>query len=362
MRTSANNILATSLAAFAFVTGGCFGKNDASAAPNSSLNEVIQLAQKEGELNILQSGFGDPQMWNKIQAAINAKYRINIRLIGRPGPSSSSLTPRLIEEVRAGRKPSSDIVLSPPIQQMALDKNEAATPVNWRELDPSIPLAAATKSGTGLMVGGSLITAVYNTNLVSRASAPKTLSDLRDRRYKGLIATSPYAGAWPPLAAALGLNEVESFLKEIASNGNLKGFIPLTDQQRIASGEFGILLFADSRARSDALIAQGAPLETTTLGVNAAFTFAVNIIKGSSSPNLAKLVGLFLASREGQAILSEYMNYESAYLPGSSTYEALHAAQKRGEKIVIENEELVAENPQIYLEFSKNYSRLVGTR
>jgi ABC-type Fe3+ transport system substrate-binding protein len=96
--------------------------------------------------------------------------------------------------------------------------------------------------------------------------------------------------------------------------------------------------------------------------MNAAFTYAINIIKGTPSPNLAKLVGLFLASREGQAILSEYISYDSAYIPGSSTYEALQAAQKRGEKVLIESEALIAENPQIYQEFSKGYSRLMGAR
>jgi iron(III) transport system substrate-binding protein len=351
---------------FALAVAACgFGLgvyDRAKAAPESNLKEIVALAQKEGELNILQSNFGVPQMWSEVQAAINAKYRINVRLNGRPGPSSASLAPRLIEEVRAGRKPSSDITLNPPTQQMALDGAGALLSVNWRELDPSIPADAVTKGGTGLIVGGSLITALYNTNLIPPASAPKTLNDLRDPKYKGMIATSPYVAAWQPVAVLQGVNEVESFLKEIVSNGNLKGFIPITDQQRIASGEFGILLFTDSKARADATITQGAPLATTTLGMNMAFTYSVNIIKTTPSPNLAKLVGLFFTSHQGQAILSEYTSYDSAYIPGSSTYEALQAAEKRGEKVVIENEEAVAEHSHVFLDFSKNYTRLVGAR
>ena len=362
MKIFAARTIILGMVVFAFGTGVSLGKDDASAVPNSKLNEIIKLAQQEGELNILQTSFGNPQMWKKVQTAVNAKYRINVQLNGRPGPSGAVLTPRLIEEVRAGRKPSTDISLNPPIQQMALDNAGALVLVNWRELDPSIPLAGVTKSGTGLIVGGSLITAVYNTNLIPQASAPKTLNDLRDPRYKGLIATAPNPGAWPPIAVVQGVNEVESFLKEIAGNGNLKGFIPTVGQQRIASGEFGILLFIDSKARVDSLIAQGAPLATTSLGMNAAFTYAINVIKGTPSPNPAKLVGLFFASREGQALLSEYTSYDSAYLPGSGTYEALQAARKRGEKVVIENEALVAENPQIYLEFSKAYARLIGAQ
>lgn len=362
MKMSAMSRSIVAVAAFALGANIGLGNNEARAAPNAKLDEIVKLAQQEGELNVLQLAFGASQMWSKIQAAINAKYRINVVLNGRPGPSSSVLTPRLIEEVRAGRNPSSDITLNPPIQQMALDGAEVLVPGNWRELDPSIPAAGVTNKGSGLIVAGSLITAVYNTNLIPKASAPKVLNDLRDPRYKGLLATAPNPGAWPPVAAWLGVNEVESFLKEIAGNGNLKGLILITDQQRIASGEFGMLLFTDSKARVDTLIAQGAPLATTSLGMNLAFTYAVNIIKGTRSPNLAKLVGIFLASREGQAILSEYMSYDSAYIAGSSTYEALAAAQKRGERILIENEALVAENPQIYQEFSKGYSRLVGAR
>ncbi len=359
MEISVSKKFGLGLAIFAFAAGVSIEADRATAA---AIDDLVKGAQQEGELNILQASFGDPQMWRKLQAAINAKYRINVQLNGRPGLSSSSLTPRLIEEVRAGRKPSSDMTLNPPIQQTALDNAGAALQVNWRELDPSIPAGAVTKSGSGLIVGGSLISAVYNTDLIPRASAPKTLADLRAPRYKGLIATSPYAGAWPPVAVLLGSPAVESFLKDIAANGNLKGFIPLTDHQRIGSGEFGILLFVDSKARTESMIAQGAPLETTTLGMNLAFTYAVNVIKGTASPNLAKLVSLFFATREGQTILSEFTSYDSAYLPGSSTYEALQAAGKRGEKVVIENEAVVNENLQIYVDFSKNYARLVGAR
>jgi len=40
----------------------------------------------------------------------------------------------------------------------------------------------------------------------------------------------------------------------------------------------------------------------------------------------------------------------------------LRAATERGEKVVIENEAVVNENLQIYVDFSKNYARLVGAR
>lgn len=349
---------ALTVALFALSKNPSLAKHDT----NANLAAAIRLAQKEGELNILQSSFGDPQMWGKIQTAVNAKYHLDVRLNGRPGPSSASLAPRLIDEVRAGRKPSSDITLNPPIQQTELDNAQALLRVNWREIDPSIPAAAVTKSGMGLIVGGSIITAVFNSNLIPRASAPKILDDLRDPRYKGLIATAPYPGAWLPVAVARGLNRVESFLKEIAANGNLKGFVPITDTQSVASGQFGMLLFTDSKARTDRLIAQGAPLVTDSLGVNGAVTYAVNIVKGTPSPNLATLVGLFFASSAGQAILSEFTSYDSPYIPGSATYEALQFARKRGQKVVIETDALVAENPQVYQQFAKDYAHLVGAR
>jgi ABC-type Fe3+ transport system substrate-binding protein len=355
----------------AFATSAAVAMAAAAVAPalarddrgaDANRNALVAAARKEGELNILQATFGDPQLWSSVQTAVNAKYHLDVRLNGRPGPSSASLAPRLVEEVRAGRRPSSDITLNPPIQQMLLDNAQALLRVDWRGFDPSIPPDAVTKSGTGLTVGGSLITAVYNTNVIPHASAPKILDDLRDPRYKGLIATAPYAGAWPPVAVARGLNRVESFLKEIAANGNLKGFVPITDTQSIASGQFGILLFTDSKVRTDRMIAQGAPVATTPLGINAAFTYAINIVKGTPSPNLAKLVGLFFASRDGQKLLSQYTSYDSPYIPGSATYEALQFAHKRNQQIVIETDALVAQNPQIYQDFGKDYARLVGAR
>ena len=101
---------ALTVAVFALGKNPSLAKHDT----NANLAAAIRLAQKEGELNILQSSFGDPQMWGKIQTAVNAKYHLDVRLNGRPGPSSASLAPRLIDEVRAGRKPSSDITLNPP--------------------------------------------------------------------------------------------------------------------------------------------------------------------------------------------------------------------------------------------------------
>jgi ABC-type Fe3+ transport system substrate-binding protein len=357
MRRSA--LLALGAAAFDLVRRPAW----AASAANGRLDGIIKLAQREGELNVLQSTFGDPQMWSKIQSAINARYHIDVRLNGRPGPSSASLAPRLIDEVRAGRKPSSDLTLNPPIQQTELDRAQVLVRVNWRDLDPSLPAAALTKSGTGLIVGASLIAAVYNTNVIPRASAPKILDDLRDPRYKGLIATAPYPGAWLPVAVARGLNRVESFLREIAENGNLKGFIPITDSESIASGQFGMLLFTDSKVRTDRLIAQGAPLATSSLGINGAVTYAIiNIVKGTPSPNLAQLVGLFFSTREGQQLLSETTSYDSPYIPGGAAYKALAFARRRNQQVVIETDALVSANPQVYQQFAKDYAHLVGAR
>lgn len=334
----------------------------ARADGNPQLSEVIKLAQKEGELNVLQSTFGDPQMWSTLQAGVNGKYHIDIRLIGRPGPSSATLAPRLAEEVSAGRKPSSDIILNPPIQQLELNQARVPMPVNWHELDPSIPTAVISKSGSGLVVGGTVFMAVYNANLIPPGSVPRTLDELRNPRFKGLIATTAYGGAWLPIAVARGVGEVTSFLKEIGANGNLKGFIPMTDVQSIASGQFGILLFTDSYVRSKKMIAASAPIVTTSLGVTTGVALSLNIVKGTPSPNLAKLVGLYLASREGQAVLVEHTGYDSPFIPGSTSYTTFETARKRGQKVVIETDALVVDNPQVYGQFAKDYTHLIGAR
>jgi ABC-type Fe3+ transport system substrate-binding protein len=183
---------------------------------------------------------------------------------------------------------------------------------------------------------------------------------LRNPRYKGLLATTTYGGAWLPIAVDVGVNEVTSLLREIGANGNLKGFIPMTDVQSVASGQFGILLFTNSYATARNTLGANAPVATTALGVYTGTTLSLNIVKGTPSPNLAKLVGLFLATREGQDMLLQYTGYDSPFIPGSSSYEALGAARKRGRKIVIETDALIADNPQVYGPFAKQYAQLVG--
>ncbi|MCY4486367.1 MAG: ABC transporter substrate-binding protein, partial [Deltaproteobacteria bacterium] len=195
---------------------------------NPALAELIKAAAAEKELTMLQGGrYGDTEFWDEVEAAMNAKYGINVDLQGTAGgPNMSQVTSRLLQEHKQGRSPAStDIMIASGRNQLKLASAGALMELDWRKYIPDIRDDEIATDGTGALVGIGVIVAAYNPNVIKPADVPKSLEDVTDPKFKGLIAATTYGSGWPQITLNLGAEKVEKVLSTIAANGNLAGNI-----------------------------------------------------------------------------------------------------------------------------------------
>lgn len=335
----------------------------AAQAPKTPMEELIEAAKAEKQLTMLQGGtYGNTELWEELEAAMNAKYGITVDLQGTAGgPNMSQVTSRLRQEHKEGRTPAStDIMIASGRNQLALAKAGALMEVDWRKYMPDLKDAEIATNRSGLLAGVGLIVAAYNTNVIKPGDVPKSLEDVTDPKFKGLIAATTYGSGWPQITLNLGAKKVEKVLETIAKNGNLAGNIN-GNLERIASGEFGIYLFQGNLVGVEKYKERGAPMDWTDLGgeINAAFLTYVSVPKASRSPNLALLTSLFLLTPEGQKIFFKHTDRDS-HIRGTGMKKFM-AERKAGDKpLLLETPDVIKDNPEIYSTQNKKYRKLLN--
>jgi ABC-type Fe3+ transport system substrate-binding protein len=144
---------------------------------------------------------------------------------------------------------------------------------------------------------------IYNTNLVSSASAPKSYNDLLDPRWKNLIAIPDSGVTWyHGILQYMGAEKGRSFMKRLAAQnvhvqaGN-RMMVELT-----MAGEHAIGLAAYAH-RISQFQKRGAPMGWIKDDVLITTPQAIGVSGYGKSPNAAKLILDFTLSQEGQTIL-----------------------------------------------------------
>ena len=332
-------------------------------ASKKALAGLIEAATAEKQLTMLQGGtYGNTELWEELEAAMNAKYGIKVDLQGTAGgPNMSQVTSRLLQEHKQGRSPAStDIMVASGRNQLKLASAGALMEVDWRKYLPDLDDQEIATGGTGLLAGVGLIVAAYNTDVIKPKDVPRSLEDVTDPKFKGLIAATTYGSGWPQITLNLGAEKVHKVLQTIATNGNLAGNIN-GDLQRVASGEFGMYLFQGNLVEVENLKAKGAPMDWTDLGgeINAAFLTYVSVPKASRSPNLAQLTALFLMTAEGQAIFFKHTDRDSHYR-GTAMKTYLAKRKATGKPLLLETADVIKNNPQVYRTQNAKYRKLLN--
>ena len=352
-----------------FVMGALLGVLLLAASPaiaqatNKALAELIEAAKAEKQLTMLQGGtYGNTELWEELEVAMNAKYGIKVDLQGTAGgPNMSQVTSRLLQEHKQGRSPAStDIMVASGRNQLKLADAGALMKVDWRKYLPDLKDEEIATGGTGLLAGVGLIVVAYNTDVIKPKDVPRSLEDVTDPKFKGLIAATTYGSGWPQITLNLGAEKVHKVLQTIATNGNLAGNIN-GDLQRVASGEFGMYLFQGNLVEVENLKAKGAPMDWTDLGgeINAAFLTYVSVPKASRSPNLAQLTALFLMTAEGQAIFFKHTDRDSHYR-GTAMKTYLAKRKATGKPLLLETADVIKNNPQVYRTQNAKYRKLLN--
>ncbi|HSE89696.1 MAG TPA: TOBE domain-containing protein [Candidatus Binatia bacterium] len=148
----------------------------AAQAIKTTMKELIPTAQTERVLTTHQSGrFGNPALWQDIQAGMKAKYGIDAQLNGSPAaPSMGQMLSVLIDDYRAGRKPArADIFSTGGEQLVQLAEAEVLERIDWKKYMPDLTSEEIAMGGASIAVGLAPYTLVYNPQIVK--DPPKSL-------------------------------------------------------------------------------------------------------------------------------------------------------------------------------------------
>ena len=163
-----------------------------------TLAQLVDGAKKEGQI-ILSWGtgtMGGIEGVQTIEKAFNKAYGLNLPFKFSPGPSMPQLASRIIQEGKAGQSASSDLFIGSEnhVARMNLKKLE------WTKIFPHITRPMVDWDGRVLIVVSRTPGLTYNTTMVRAEEVPQKVEDLLNPKWKGKIASTPYAASFDRLA------------------------------------------------------------------------------------------------------------------------------------------------------------------
>ena len=320
--SAAGRVLAT---ATAFFLVGAFLQAGEAAARSAALEKVIEGAKKEGVLKILwtEDHFGADTGIAAIISAMNKRYGTNVKMQFTQGSSFPANLGRLIQEYKSGQKSSTDIFLGSAGHMLAGLKTGMLMKVDWNALverpaPKNADFERVNPEGVGMAVASRVVGIVYNTNLVKGADVPTSIEDVLKPKWKGQIATTPYVTGFYQLAAPnlLGEKFMTDYITRLKPQ--IGGFITCNSLDKVASGEFAMLIFDCGRDAALRYQKSGAPIgHTVPKEAIRDNVIDLGVPTNAEHPNAGKLFVVFQHTEEGQELLWKYGAYDLEIYPGS---------------------------------------------
>jgi ABC-type Fe3+ transport system substrate-binding protein len=296
-----------------------------------ALDKLVKAAAAEKELNYLGGGIDDAQAFQKWERGMRTLYGIDVKLRYTTAPNMPRNASRLVQEFKAGKPATTDLFLGSENHLVSLWRARVLESVNWTELSPKIPSAAAQPENVALAVTSRFPGFTYNTRLVRASERPRLLNDLLDPKWKGKVASTSYAASFAPASVILGDETIEKFLKNLAGGGNLAGLIGCGDLERVVSGEFWILALNCGAGETEMLRRKDAPIASEPLDDLPILNYwLVGVPKNSPHPNLARLFAVYLMTEEAQKILWEHTGFDLHLIEGTNTHTLAQSLRRRG--------------------------------
>ena len=320
----------------------------AAAAP--TLAQLIEGAKKEGTLKGQwgPGAFGGSVGFAEIIAGMNKKYGLNLKGQFTPGPDMQRLMLRIAQEAAAGQPASTDVYLGN--SQAILDAMQADVlkPMDWPSILPRPLLSEPgfdpiAPRGVAIAFATAVVGILYNTDLVKGEDIPHHLEDVLKPKWKGKIASTPYAAGMRELAmpGLLGREYIMGFTKKLSQQ--IGGLVRCGESERFTSGEF--LMMVLTCGGSDAVLARrtGAPLDHTVVEEGTVLHMRYGgIPKNSRSPNAGALLTAYLHTPEGQAVLWKYDGLDLHIYPESNMKKDVEKVRKSGGKVALNTPQWLA--------------------
>ncbi len=319
-------------------------------ARSTTLAELIEGAKKEGVLRGQwgQNSFGGGEGFKEIVEGMNRRYKLHLKGQYTPGPDMQRLMLQVVQEAAAGQPASTDVYLGN--AQAMLDglKAKVLRQMTFNTFiqtkpQPEGKFNAIAADGTHVAVASTVVGIEYNTDLVKGADVPRRMNDVLNPKWKGKIASTPYAAGMREFATPdfYGREKIVEFTKQLSKQ--IGGLMRCGEAERITSGEFLMLVFTCGGNDVNVLRRTGAPIGHTVVeeGTVLHMRYAA-IPKNSRSPNAGALLIDYLMSAEGQALLWKYDGLDLHLFPGSQTKREIEKVRVAKGKIIINSPEWLA--------------------
>lgn len=312
-------------------------------ARGQALSELIEGAKKEGTLRgqWSENSFGGSVGLAEAVAAINKKYGLNLKAQFTPGPDMQRLMLRIVQEAAAGQPASTDVYLGNSQAMLQASKDKVLKPVEWgkileHKLSPEGSFQPIAPDNTYVAFATTVVGIQYNTNLVKGADIPRSLNDVLNPKWKGKIASTPYAAGMREFAMPelLGREYMLEFTKKLSKQ--IAGLIRCGESERITSGEFLMLVMTCGGNDSIVLGRTGAPIAHTVVqeGTVLHMRYA-GVPKNSRSPNAGALLAAYLQTPEGQALLWRHDGMDLHLYPDSHMKKEVEKVRAAGGKVLV---------------------------
>ena len=307
------------------------------AAGSAALDKVIKGAKKEGTLKLLwtEGHFGADVGIQDMLNHMNKRYGTNIKLQFTQGRSFPANLGRLTQEYIAKQPSSTDAFLGSGSHMMSGLKSGLLMKVDWEALmerpaPPNAILNRVNPQGVGMAIMSRVVGIVYNTNLVKGDDIPKSIEDVMKPKWKGQIAITPYLTGFYQFAAPdlFGEKFMTDYMKRLKPQ--IGGFIGCNSLDKLASGEFAMLIFDCGRDATVRYQRRGAPMgHAVPKEIVRNNVINLGVPTNAEHPNVGKLFIAFQHTKVGQKLLWEHGAYDLQIYPGSKSKELVDKFKKK---------------------------------
>ena len=346
---SSRRIVGCCLSAVALLASADFN-NKPQAATAEPLAQIVEGAKKEGMLRgqWSQNSFGGSAGLAELVAGMNKKYGVNIKPQFTPGPDMQRLMLRLAQEAEAGQPASTDVYLGNAQAIFDAMKANVLKPIEWSSLLPrKIPsepgFEPVAPGNVAVIFASAVVGILYNTDLVKGDDVPRSLEDVLKPKWKGKIASTPYAAGFRELAmpGLLGREYVIEFTKKLSKQ--IGGLVRCGEAERFTSGEFMMQVLTCGGSDVNVLQSTGAPLAHTVVKEGTVIhPRYAGVPKNSRSPNAGALLAAYLHTPEGQALLWKHDGMDLHLYPESKMKKEVDGLKAAGGKIAFNTPQWLA--------------------
>lgn len=324
----------------------------AAQARSAALEKLIEGAKKETTLRGMwsASSLGGDRGFEKIVAGMNKRYGTQVKPEFTPGPDMQRMMANTIREIAAGQPGSADVYWgnAEAILQTMKAKVQVLKPFDWRSLlerplssepgfDPIAP------GGVALASASTPVGVMYNGDLVKGSDIPRRLEDVLKPKWKGKVASTPYAAGLREFAMPdlLGREYMIAFAQKLSKQ--IGGLVRCGENDRFTSGEFLMLVLSCGNEYVNLAERSGVPLGYSVLQDAAlSHTRYAAVPLNSRAPNAAALFIAYLHTQEGQRLMWDVAGFDFHLYPESQQKKIIDKVRAKGAKFVVNSPQWLA--------------------